>query len=260
MLNYKLYFLNKNRDYIVFLHGLMGDSSNWKKQIEFLKNDYNIIAIDFHKNVKISSSEFFNNYTIDNLSNEIISILDEHSIKRTHFVGMSLGSIVVHSLIKKQPERIKSVIQAGSIVDWNLFSKIILWLVPVVKYCIPYSILSGILVYSMLPLKKHKSIRASFYKNIKKTPKEIFFSWIINVTKIGHYFYDSVSNLKEIPNIYISGSTDFLLLPKLKRNIDKKKHLNIIVLKGASHVCNLDSSKEFNSVMKDFLSQLNYEG
>jgi len=79
---------NPDESIVVFLHGFMGSSNDWKQVISFLKKDFYCIALDLPGHGKTPIKE---NLSFESVADTIIQFLDGLGIKKTHLVGYSMG-------------------------------------------------------------------------------------------------------------------------------------------------------------------------
>ena len=59
-------------------------------------------------------------------------------LKSSHFIGISLGTILIRQLAENHPERVSSMIMGGAIMKLNIRSQILMRLGNIVKSVIPY--------------------------------------------------------------------------------------------------------------------------
>ena len=76
--------------------------------------------------------------TFADISREVIEVLDEVSIKETHVIGMSLGTIVAQTMADNYPERVKSLILGGAIIRFDIRTNLLLLAGRAVKRFVPY--------------------------------------------------------------------------------------------------------------------------
>ena len=131
MLHYSTYIIDDSVEWVTFIHGAGGSSSIWYKQLRDFKKDYNVLLIDLrgHGKSKNKTYEQLRNYTFDIISDEVIDVLDFLKIKQTHFVGISLGSLIIRNFANLYPERVTSCVLGGMITKINFFSKVLLFYV-----------------------------------------------------------------------------------------------------------------------------------
>ena len=100
MLHYITYLKDDNAPWVTFVHGAGGSSSIWYKQIRDFKSDYNVLLIDLrgHGKSKKPIYEKLKSYSFDTIGDEVIDVLDHLKITSTHWVGISLCTIIIREL------------------------------------------------------------------------------------------------------------------------------------------------------------------
>ena len=102
MIHYQVYKNQNTTKWVTFVHGAGGSSSIWFKQIRAFKKFFNVLLLDLrgHGNSKPKLINAFDKkYTFNFIANDIIEVLDFEKIKNSHFVGISLGSILIRQPI-----------------------------------------------------------------------------------------------------------------------------------------------------------------
>lgn len=91
---------------ILFLHGFLGSSKQWKPIVNHFKKTHQILLIDLpgHGNSTESSA-----YTIPEVASAINDILQEERIDHLHVVGHSMGGYVGCAFAKAYPEKVASL-------------------------------------------------------------------------------------------------------------------------------------------------------
>ena len=116
-------------EWVVFVHGAGGSSSIWFKQVREFKKHFNVLLLDLrgHGDSKPNLKDTFNNqYTFDSITNHILEVIDFENIEKSHFIGISLGTILIRNLAEKHPHRVESMIMGGAIMKLNLMSQILM--------------------------------------------------------------------------------------------------------------------------------------
>ena len=119
MLHYSRYIHQTSSEWVTFVHGAGGSSSIWFKQVRDYAKHYNVLLLDLrgHGNSKPTIKRAFEKrYTFDSIVDDIIEVLDYEKIKSSHFIGISLGTILIRQLAENHPERVSSMIMGGAIM------------------------------------------------------------------------------------------------------------------------------------------------
>lgn len=92
---------------VLFLHGFPDSSMLWRKQIpDFVQAGYRVIAPDQRGFGDSDKPEEVEAYQIPKLVNDVIGLLNELNIERTHLVAHDWGSVVGWALAALYPNRI----------------------------------------------------------------------------------------------------------------------------------------------------------
>ena len=100
MIHYKKYSNNKSkREWVTFVHGAGGSSAIWKKQIPFFSNAFNLLLVDLsgHGYSTSNSHQKSNDQiSFESILNDVLEVLDKLNIKKSHFIGISLGTVIIN--------------------------------------------------------------------------------------------------------------------------------------------------------------------
>ncbi|GGF25711.1 2-succinyl-6-hydroxy-2,4-cyclohexadiene-1-carboxylate synthase [Halobacillus andaensis] len=254
MLEYKVYSKVSGKEDLVLLHGMGGNSNIFYKQLKYYREHFNVITIHLpgHGNSP-SLNKYEGVFSQELAAQEVIKTLDHLNIQRAHFVGVSLGSIILHHMMKSHPERIASAVLSGAITRFNLFSKFLLFVGRMIKSITPHLWIYYLFAHIIMPRANHKASRDIFIKEARKMKREDFIGWFNSVNKVARS-YDLVPKLaKSIPKLYVSGSEDHLFIKNLKKDIKHDINATFKLIEKCGHVCNIERYKEFNQVTLDFL-------
>ncbi|WP_182006239.1 alpha/beta fold hydrolase [Priestia aryabhattai] len=100
-----------NKEVLVMIHGLGSKRQSWDFQVNELSKHYRLIIPNLrgHADDKINY-----NITLQTMAADIIDLLDSLHIKECHFIGLSLGGIVVQELLHSYPRYVKSIILSNT--------------------------------------------------------------------------------------------------------------------------------------------------
>ena len=258
MINYTIYENRKSAQWVTFVHGAGGSSSIWFKQIRDFQKQYNVLLLDLrghgnsNQQIKIA---FKQKYTFSSLANDILEVLDHLKIKKSHFVGISLGTILIRQLAEMHPERVQSMILGGAILKMNFRSQILMKLGNMFKYVLPYLVLYKFFAFVIMPNKNHKQSRLLFINEAKKLYQKEFIKWFkltAEINPILKWFRQEELN---IPTLYIMGEEDYMFLPSVRKVVEKHfKSSRLFVVEQCGHVVNIEQSTIFNMTVLSFLN------
>ena len=177
MITYTIYKNETSENWVTFVHGAGGSSSIWFKQIREFQKHFNVLLLDLrgHGNSnKQIKSVFKHKYTFKSIANDVLEVLDHLKIKSSHFVGISLGTIIIRQLAETHPNRVKSMIMGGAILKMNFRSQILMKLGNIFKYVLPYLVLYKFFAFVIMPKKNHKQSRLLFIGEAKKLYQKEF--------------------------------------------------------------------------------------
>jgi len=259
LLNYYSYPHTTAKEWVTFVHGAGGSSSIWFKQVRDFKKYYNILILDLrgHGDSKPSLKDSFKpKYTFDAITNDIIEVIEYLKIEKSHFIGISLGTILIRNLAESNPELIQSMIMGGAIIKLNFRSQFLIKFGNFFKSIVPYMILYKLFAFIIMPKKSHKKSRLLFVNEAKKLYQKEFLRWFKLTSEINPLLRFFRSKDIKIPTLYVMGSEDYLFLPSIKKIVKKHITSSLFVIDNCGHVVNVEQPETFNNVVIKYISLL----
>lgn len=257
MLHYSKYIHHKDAQWITFIHGAGGSSSIWYKQLRDLKKKHNILLVDLrgHGRSKSPIYDKLKSYTFDVISDEVIEVLDYLKIEKSHFVGISLGTIIIRELAERYPERCSSMIMGGAVMKLNFRGQVLMRLGVLLKSVIPYLLLYKFFAFIIMPRKKHRESRNLFIKEAKKLYQKEFKRWFTLVAEINPLL--ALFRIKDsgIPTLYIMGEEDHMFLPSISKLVKDHVSSKLFVIANCGHVVNVEQPDIFNLQVLKFIEK-----
>ena len=249
MLYYKTYELDPKTEWVTFIHGAGGSSSIWYKQIRDFKAHFNVLLIDLrgHGKSKKPIYEQLKRYTFDVIGDEIIEVLDHLNIKSTHFVGISLGTIIVREITERYPERTDSMIMGGAVMKLNFRGQILMRLGILLKSVIPYLMLYKFFAFIVMPKKSHREARNLFIREARKLYQQEFKRWFTLASQINPLLSLFRINDSGVPTLYVMGSEDHMFLPSISKLVQDHQSSQLFVIPNCGHVVNVERPEVFNT-------------
>lgn len=259
MLNYYSYPHKTSEKWVTFVHGAGGSSSIWYKQIRDFKKYFNVLILDLrgHGNSKPSLKDTFNSkYTFDSITADIVEVIDYLKIGKSHFIGISLGTILIRNLAEKRPELVQSMIMGGAIIKMNFRSQVLMKVGNIFKSVVPYMLLYKLFAFIIMPNKNHKKSRLLFVNEAKKLYQKEFIRWFKLTSEINPLLRFFRTKDIKIPTLYIMGAEDHLFLPSIKNIVSKHKTSSLFIVDKCGHVVNVEQPAIFNNQTIQFISAL----
>jgi aminoacrylate hydrolase len=97
---------------VLFISGLGGFGSFWKDQGAAFAKRFEVITFD-HRGIG-QSDESRIGYTVDRMAADVVRLLDQLEIRRTHVVGHSTGGAVAQILAIEHSNRLASVVLSAT--------------------------------------------------------------------------------------------------------------------------------------------------
>ncbi|MEM8507737.1 MAG: alpha/beta hydrolase [Bacteroidota bacterium] len=259
MLHYITYPHKNSEEWVTFVHGAGGSSTIWYKQLRDFKKHFNILLLDLrgHGNSKPNLKDAFSDkYTFDAITQDIMEVIDYEGIKKSHFIGISLGTILIRNLAEKYPERVASLVMGGAIMKLNFRSQVLMRLGILFKSVVPYLWLYQFFAFIIMPKKNHRESRLLFVREAKKLYQKEFVRWFRLTSEINPLLrFFRMVDIK-IPTFYVMGEEDYLFLPSIKKIVNTHESAELFVVANCGHVVNVEQPKVFNKEVIHYLTTL----
>lgn len=259
MLNHYTYLNENTTKWVSFVHGAGGSSSIWFRQIRAFRKEFNVLVLDLrgHGNSKPVLRDSFNEaYTFDAITDDIIEVLEHLNIKKSHFIGISLGTILIRNLAEKRQELVESMVMGGAILKLNFRSQILMRVGNVFKSVVPYMMLYKLFAFIIMPRENHKESRILFANEAKKLCHKEFIRWYQLTAQINPLLRFFRAKDIAIPTLYVMGAQDHLFLPSIKRVVKDHMQASLYVVENCGHVVNVEQPDDFNVKTISFLKAL----
>lgn len=256
MLNFTTYENNATSEWVTFVHGAGGSSSIWYKQIRDFGKEYNVLLVDLrgHGKSKKHVPEKRKRYSFDTIGDEVIEVLDHLKIQSSHFVGISLGTIIIREITERHPGRTKSMVLGGAVMKLNIRGQILMRTGALFKSVLPYLVLYKLFAFIIMPKKKHRESRNLFINEAKKLYQKEFKRWFTLISQVNPLL--SFFRIKDcgVPTLYVMGSEDHMFLPSISKLVKNHPSSQLSVVENCGHVVNVEQPEVFNSVVLAFLA------
>lgn len=265
--NFNYSILGSNTEQrIVFLHGLMAFSANWRKIATKLEDRYQCLIYDQRGHGRSFKPEF--GYSLNDFAEDLHKITTELGWTSFHLVGHSLGARIAMVFADKYPERVRTLtiedMGASVLPDSFKYYEEMLNIVPTpfasreaVKDFFENSFLER-----FRPNENPKVLLTFLQANIEEKESGVY-DWrfskqaIIETARENHHRdrWREVSSFK-MPVLLIRGETSHILsAEEYEKMLKVNPQITGIEIKGAGHWLHYEKYEEFTQFLVKFLSE-----
>ena len=255
---YKTFFLSEDAPWLTLIHGVGGSSIVWFKQVREFSKHFNVLVVDLRghgRSRDLFTAYMGREYTFEDISMDVIDVLDHLKIKKSHFMGVSLGTILIRVIAELDPDRVESMTLAGAITRLNIRSRFLVWVAKVFKPVIPFMWLYRLFARILMPNKRHKESRYIFIKEAQKIYRREINRWFKLLKDVNPLLQYQVEQNPPIPTLYVMGDEDHLFLKPVRTLVSMNEMAELVTLKNSGHVCNVDQPEAFNKHAIRFIKE-----
>ena len=245
-----------NKEPIIFLHGIGGDSHSWDFQLEEFSKDFKTISWDMPG---YGRSKLEKEMTFEYLGESLIAMLDRLEIDKCHLVGHSMGGMVAQQAIATNSDRFKSVILSATSPAFGRpngdFQKnFILARLKPLEAGLTMADLAEKQVPTMIgdePNSKGVEIALKSMSNLSKETYVASMHCLVT--------FDRRDNLSliNLPTLLIAGEKDKNApAPVMEKMGTKISNAEYVCISGAGHLANMERPKKFNNIIYNFIANI----
>jgi 3-oxoadipate enol-lactonase len=240
---------------VLFLHGIGGNRTNWRAQLQAFAPAYRAAAWDARGYGL--SDDYDGPLDFGDFAKDIVRLLDHLEADTAHIVGLSMGGRIALDFVARYPGRVTTLTLSGTRASFAQRSPtereefLKLRKKPLVEEGKePADIAPGV----AKTLMGRRSTEAHFdqlVESIAALHKESYIKTIESST-----YYDRSAALEKItvPTLLVYGGDDRLNRPELGREIAAQiSDARFVEIPDAGHLCNIEAPVEFNDAILSFL-------
>ena len=107
--------LHRRRPWLVMIQGMGFDRLGWQPVLGTLGRHFRLVLVD---NRGFGSSSQAGSFSVADMADDVVAVLDAAGIRRAHVIGASLGGMVAQELAIAHPERVDGLILACTAEGW----------------------------------------------------------------------------------------------------------------------------------------------
>lgn len=257
MLHYKTIINNKFNGWIVMIHGAGGSIEVWYRQVADFARHFNLLLVDLAGHGGSANEAFGKGFNFSKAAEQVMEVVEHLKIGKSHFMGLSLGTIVVRIIAERNPRQVESMVLAGAVTQLSAKVRLLIKAADTFKHIIPYGFMKRIIAKCIIPQSRYGGSKNLFLNSAKRVSFDSFLSWI----KLGEGLNARISNLFNeyiaIPTLYMMGEDDRLFLPQVQQTVQNGgENMSLVIVPNAGHVCNVDNKSFFNRTTLDFMQNV----
>lgn len=263
MLHYRRHDHSPTAEWVVFVHGAGGSSAIWHRQLRAFRARHNVLLVDLRGHGDSQRPEAVarvQDYSFDAIAREVVEVLDAVGVARAHFVGISLGSIVIRSVAELAPGRVASMALGGAIVRLNARSRLLVALGNVFKRVVPFLWLYRLFAWIIMPRRRHRESRLLFVHEAGRIARREFLRWYTLTAQVNPILRFFRERELAVPTLYVMGAEDHLFLPPVRQVVAAHRHSELEVVADSGHVVNVDQPEAFNARVLAFIDRVTRGG
>lgn len=241
---------------IIFLHGIGGNKTNWLEQLSFFaERGYRAVAWDLRGYG--DSDDYEGAFVFEEISADLIRLMDELNVAKAHFVGLSMGGRILMDFAYRYSERIQSLTICAAfpsfgraLSDEQRNDYVRLRKQPLLAGR-SFEELAPELVRSLLGPDAPKPVYDALHASICQLRQDSYLKAIEAAV-----FFDRSKEIQEIqsPTLLLYAEHDRLTPPELGKQVQAlmpKAQMQILL--NCGHLMNLEAGDHFNQAVYQFL-------
>lgn len=238
---------------LLFIHGLGSSTRDWEEQVPEFSNNYQVITVDLRGHGRTDRPK--GPYSIAMFAEDVAGLLKSLKVGPAHIVGLSMGAAIAFHLAIDHPEVVKTITIS------NMSAA-----VPVKTFAEKKMYYMRVLIVKLLGMRMMGRVIASkvFTKPDQQKLRDLLEKrWADNTKKPYLAALRALKNwnvmdrLQKIkcPTLVIHAENDYSPLNHKEEYTVLIPDAKLIKIADAGHIVNMEKAKEYNEILKDFLSE-----
>lgn len=239
---------------LIFSNSLGSDLSMWQAQVDHFKNDYRIVRYDHRGHGGTAVPE--GPYSFEELSMDVVALMDALGIERAHFAGLSMGGMTALGMALDHADRLLSVTSCNCVAGYGP-EGLKVW----------DERIAAISANGLEPVLEGTISRWFTQPTIDSRPEEMdAIRKMIMATAVKGYlaccgalkklnYLERLSSITT-PTLFIAGTHDLGAPAAAMQDMHERVAGSLYVELDAAHVSNIERPVEFNRALGDFLQSV----
>ncbi len=241
----------------LFLHGIGGNRSNWRGQLEACRGLLHAVAWDARGYG--ASDDFDGPLDFGDFASDALRVLDRFDAERAHLVGLSMGGRIAQDLCARFPDRVATLVLCDTRPDFaasfppeQRAEFLRRRQAPLLAGGEPADIADDVAA-SLVGPNAGAEVRRLLRDSIAALRKDSYLK-----TLEASLAFDRSADVERIsvPTLLLYGEHDRLTPPDVGRSLNRRiAGSRLVVIKDAGHLPNLERPEAFNRELLAFLGE-----
>ena len=246
-------FIDNNTTPLVFIHGVGLNHQMWEPQINSLK-EHSIITYDLLGHGKTPFNK--EKITLNDFSNQLLSLLEFLKIDKCNLIGFSLGSLIALDFASNFQDKLNSLTVIGTTYKRTEEEKaLVIDRFNQAKLNKPISKQALKRWFSDEYLKKNPEIYVQFMKILTKDNEEHLN--FLKAYKLFAYHQNDIDMIKNIKTktLVMTGSNDSGSTVEMSKSLSNDLiNSSFIEINNGKHLCSIECADDVNINLKNFIN------
>ncbi|MBI3242221.1 MAG: alpha/beta fold hydrolase [Chloroflexi bacterium] len=238
---------------VLLLHGMGSSGDDWVLQLPALAPRYRVLTLDARGHGQ--SAKPPGPYSIPQMADDVIELLDDLKIEAAHVVGLSMGGCIGLQMAIAHPSRVRSFVCVNSFAKirpagLNGFARFLrrVWALNFGKM----EDVAEPVARAMFPKPEQDEIRRLTVQRIASNPKGPY-----RATLRACLNFNALPRLHRVkcPTLIVAGDRDLTVSLAVKKEMHRGlPHAELVIIPDSGHATPIDQSEKFNEILLGFLS------
>ncbi len=241
---------------LVFLHGIGGNRTNWREQVELFSDRFHAVAWD-GRGYGLSD-DYDGPLDFRDFARDLARLLDHFGAEAAHLCGLSMGGRIAQDFYDLHPQRVRSLALVATFFGSGNFTPeqqqkfLNLRLKPLVEEGREPKDIAANVAKSLVGPHASEAMIARFSESMAMLHKDSYVKALKSTTR-----YDRLVDLAaiKVPTLLVFGENDRVTPPRIGVEMAKQiPDCCYEVVPRSGHLVNMEEPEIFNRLLVKFLS------
>jgi 3-oxoadipate enol-lactonase len=231
---------------VLFLHGIRGNRSNWRHQLDFFSQRFKAAAWDARG---FGDSDDYEGWLqFDDLIGDVLRVAGHFKAEKLHLVGLAMGGRIGRHVALRYPERLHSLTMVSTNPGFDALSAD-----EVRRFVTERTNRTPATVAALLGSQARPGALDEVQESLAKLREHSYLKMLE-----ASVLQDRATPIEQIrvPTLVIAGDEDRVLQPELTRAMARRiPGAELVLMHGVGHFPNLEQPERFNDAVLDFITR-----